>query len=308
MTAEQPETPLPPEGFATWLDYVLRPAQSPFLQVSTIAAAELAALRKELAEVDASETKLITERDDLQSLLRDVEITLGGDPNFAEGDGALERSKDAADELAALRQKLSDTEGWLATARQQALDLDAMRAEAVRERDTLKMLREKGCDCSDEEACRFVRERNEAVRDHNAICSELASVVGREVKLTLDLERVAKDRDEACKERDEARTQQALSDRVLSKERDELRSEVDALRVERVFNAQALAALTNELIAARMSLDEARAKLAELREAALNLGELKPTGELWFPDSLRYAVWNALVAKLRAEQGGEAGK
>lgn len=276
MTAEQPETPLPPEGFATWLDYVLRPAQSPFLQVSTIAAAELAALRKELAEVDASETKLITERDDLQSLLRDVEITLGGDPNFAEGDGALERSKDAADELAALRQKLSDTEGLLATAAQNALDLDAQRAEAVREREL-------------------------SVSTANGL---MESMILRNRQMDQVNDKLAA----AEKERDEARTQQALSDRVLSKERDELRSEVDALRVERVFNAQALAALTNELIAARMSLDEARAKLAELREAALNLGELKPTGELWFPDSLRYAVWNALVAKLRAEQGGEAGK
>lgn len=168
MTAEQPETPLPPEGFATWLDYVLRPAQSPFLQVSTIAAAE----------------------------------------------------------LAALRQKLSDTEGWLATARENLATLDAQRAEAVRERDEAQQ--------------------------------QLAKATTRQCYI---------DRVQAEKERDEARTQQALSDRVLSKERDELRSEVDALRVERVFNAQALAALTNELIAARMSLDEARAKLARLEAA-----------------------------------------
>lgn len=41
-------------------------------------------------------------------------------------------------ELAALRERLANTEGWLATARENLVAIDAQRAEAVRERDEAK--------------------------------------------------------------------------------------------------------------------------------------------------------------------------
>lgn len=102
VSAPRPE---PPEGYASWLDYVLDPGPSfgDFADELAHSRDELAELRKELSKLDASETKLITERDELSSLLQDVEITLGGDPNFATGEGALERSKEVAAELAKLR-------------------------------------------------------------------------------------------------------------------------------------------------------------------------------------------------------------
>lgn len=181
MTAEQPETPLPPEGYATWLDCLAEGDLD--LARYDFARAELAALRKELAQ--ANEHRHFCDAIDL-AFTQQIED---------------------------LKKKLADTEGWLATARQQALDLDAMRAEAVRERDE--------------------------ARDH-------------------------------------------------------------------------LKTSWSDCVATARERDEARAKLAELREAVLALGSLNAT---WIDDRMRYVevqvdrgdarAWNALIAKLRAAQGGE---
>lgn len=104
MSAPRPA--FTPNGGTSWLDWVLDPRTNAVLfDEVDHARAELAELRKELLKVDASETKLITERDELSSLLRAVDITLGGDPNFAVGEEALERAEDAAAELAELRKE-----------------------------------------------------------------------------------------------------------------------------------------------------------------------------------------------------------
>lgn len=184
MTAEQPEIPPPlPDGYAPWLDGLvaaldeMRFAMAHYFYRNG-ARAELAELRQALADRSAD---LAICRDELESVAKDRDEAM---------------------------KKLSDTEGWLATARQQALDLDAQRAEAVRERDE--------------------------ARDH-------------------------------------------------------------------------LKTSWSDCVATARERDEARAKLAELRAEALALGEITPHDAMWFADSLRYACWNALVAKLRADAAAKEG-
>lgn len=263
MTAEQPnpaggQIPPPPDGFPTWLDYVLDGWDE--------AKAELAALRQALADRSA----------DLAVCLNDLESVA------KERDEALK--------------KLSDTEGWLATARQQALDLDAMRAEAVRERDTLKMLREKGCDCSDEEACRFVRERDEA----RAKLAELTAAV-HAAATQLEVAEQKKEDDLPLKAeshfREAVRTiARTLPPATVQHDRGavwgELR-EMDRLHVE------------------NLALEK---KLAELREALDEIASAERTLEQSgyhdnYTDAARardrIARAQAKLAKLRAEQGGE---
>lgn len=186
-----------------------------------------------------------------------------------------EETQHAKAELAALRQKLSDTEGWLATARQQALDLDAQRAEAVRERDEAKALAAQGRAAGRAEAAQMFMERFEAEcfdmnGDGNGLVESYPC--GEETSTRWIPEKVRELFDVAP----DGGVMASLLDRAEGA----------------YWEAQS-------------ERDEARAKLAELREAALALGELEPKGEMWITDSLRYAAWNVKIAKLRAEQGGE---
>lgn len=265
MTAEKPnpaggQIPPPPDGFPTWLDYVLDGWDE--------AKAELAALRQALADRSA----------DLAVCLNDLESVA------KERDGALK--------------KLSDTEGWLATARQQALDLDAMRAEAVRERDTLKMLREKGCDCSDEEACRFVRERDEA----RAKLAELTAAV-HAAATQLEVAEQKKEDDLPLKAeshfREAVRTiARTLPPATVQHDRGavwgELR-EMDRLHVENLALEKKLAELRT--IALRLGKLETLAARTDIDEALVSDVPFIPAADL--------EAHNAIVDELRAEQGGE---
>lgn len=203
MTYQQPPLPPPPDGYANWLDAIV--------DGTWHARDELAALRKEL-----SDTK--RHLDYVESFAK------------AEGIKHIDRLRE-----------LNDTQGLLATAQQNLLEVDAQRAEAVRE----------------------VEEAEEVMH-------------------------------EACNERDKAK---ALLVRCVNDGTDGGADEDVSLE----FLAHAPA----ECAAIKQQRDALRAQVAEMREAALALGELED-GFFEYSDEIRLP-WNAHVAKLRAEPAGQDG-
>lgn len=151
----------------------------------------------------------------------------------------------------ALAKELETTKGLLATARQQALDLDAQRAEAVREMDEAEDLMHEAF----AESCK--------IKELLVRCVNEGTDGGADDDVSLEF----------------------------------------------------LSHVPAECAAIKKQRDEARAKLAELREAALALGEIRgmvyegPRGQLVRADVPLQAAeaWIAQLAKLRADAAAKEG-
>lgn len=245
MTDPQPKRPAPPEGCASWLDCALAPGSDPSAETRyDYARAELADLRKDLAETRdrlcEAEDDLASAHDDDEEEESEVEIR------------SLDRIVALFNERDAALKQLSDTQGLLAQAQENALAIDAQRAEAVRERD-------------------------EAQR------------------------RLAK-----------ATTRQCYIDRwQAEKERDALRAKLD--EINSLGHATAKGAM-DMLMNRTHQLNAARAQVAELRAAILEMGEINGHLYITYREGLRrltvhldhdkfsvIETHNALVAKLHAE-------
>ena len=141
MTTPQGPLHPPPDGYPTWLDYVTT-RNDVWLHPDIYAwcNAELAALRKELentkAERDAAKTDLecLTISGDM--LASDTSLFRGNSVRYWY-DKARAYMHAFSERDAALKE-LSDTQGLLATARENLVAIEAQRAEAVRERDALR--------------------------------------------------------------------------------------------------------------------------------------------------------------------------
>ena len=299
MTAEQPETPLPPEGYATWLDCLAEGDLD--LARYDFARAELAALRKELAQ--ANEHRHFCDAIDL-AFTQQIED---------------------------LKKKLADTEGLLATARQQALDLIAKREEAVRNLHTVHEHVAEACNALGadgypqdswilrEYCARRMRERDEAMKKLSdtegllaALRDELDQAKADLACLTISGDMLASDSSLFRGNSVRHWYDKAMAYKGAFHERDEAMKKLSDTEGWLATARQQALDLDAQRAEAVRERDEARAKLAELREAVLALGSLNAT---WIDDRMRYVevqvdrgdarAWNALIAKLRAAQGGE---
>lgn len=139
MTSPQHPVPPPMRGYTSWLDFVLDFCTMGYDEIAR-ARAELAALRKELentkAERDAAKTDLecLTISGDM--LASDTSLFRGNSVRYWYDKARA--YKHAFSERDAALKELSDTQGLLATARENLVAMDAQRAEAVRERDEAK--------------------------------------------------------------------------------------------------------------------------------------------------------------------------
>jgi len=124
--------PAPPEGRASWLDYVLDPCQVPLAGEVAHARAELAELREALADTEDDWASAATSLEDAQ--------------------GEFE------EELAELRKELADTKAQLALQAANTVEAMQQRDAAQAERDALRMTRARGCQCGDADVCAVIHE------------------------------------------------------------------------------------------------------------------------------------------------------
>jgi len=173
--------PAPPACYASWLDYVIDPCLVPMVGEVMHARAELAELRRALADrsadlaicldaLESTKVELADVRAELDQAKSDLAVlTISGD--MLASDTSLYRGnsvrhwydkavayRDAFPKRDAALKELADTQAKLAKQAEMTVEAMRMRDEAQAERDALRMTRARGCQCGDADVCAVIHE------------------------------------------------------------------------------------------------------------------------------------------------------